>query len=73
MAAILTYIATASAMITASAAVYVAATVRDELVKIGENEQRSKRNRTIFTGEAEHFDGVLERLDRVEDRVGVDN
>jgi hypothetical protein len=68
---IATYIVTACAMITAAAATGCVAYLRNMASTVEKNEDRSVQNSEILTGEPEHIDGVLNRLDRVEDQVGV--
>jgi len=66
-----TYAVTAAAMITAGAATYVAAVARSIYNRVESADERSKQNRRLLTGETVdgeevHYDGILDRLERVE-------
>ncbi|WP_256299908.1 hypothetical protein [Haloarchaeobius salinus] len=68
---VFTYIVTACAMITASAAVAGAGYLRSVKSTVDENEQRSQKNRKLLTGEdAPHYEGLLRRVQRLENRGG---
>lgn len=64
------YIAAVMATLTAGAAGYCAKKARDIARAVEKADRRSQVNRQILTGEAEHLDGVLPRLDELEDEVG---
>ncbi|MFU1780718.1 hypothetical protein ACM16X_04990 [Haloarcula japonica] len=73
VALVQTYAVTAAAMITAAAATYTANAARKVLDQVGENDERSRMNRRLLTGETVdgedvHYDGLLERVDDVEER-----
>jgi len=70
MTALTTYLITACAMITATAAIASASFLYSVIDTVGENERRSKRNWRYLTGEDTHRDGVIPRIDELEDRRG---
>ncbi|WP_435318470.1 hypothetical protein [Haloarchaeobius sp. TZWSO28] len=64
-----TYVVTACAMITASAAVAGAGYLRSMKNSVDENEKRSKANKRLLTGKgAPHYEGVIHKLKRLESR-----
>ncbi|WP_254272195.1 hypothetical protein [Haloarcula marina] len=63
------YVVQAAAIVTAAAATYVAAAVRQVLQQVQANTTRSKRTRQLVTGEDSHLRGVLPRLRLIEERV----
>lgn len=64
---LVSYAVSAGATVTAAAAVYTARCFRDVARTVHANEERSKQNRAILTGSAKHIEGVLPRLDDIED------
>jgi hypothetical protein len=59
----------AGAIVTGAAAVGSYRRLGQLLERVDDNETRSETNRQILVGEREHIDGVLERLQRVEDAI----
>jgi hypothetical protein len=64
-----TYVVTAAAMITASAAVAGAAYLRSIKGLVDEAHERSERNRRYLTGDDAPHPGAMERLRDVEERT----
>ncbi|MFD1645583.1 hypothetical protein [Haloarchaeobius litoreus] len=68
---VFTYVVTACAMVTASAAVAAAGYLRSVKATVEANEQRSRKNHKLLTGEnAPHYEGVIRKVKRLENRGG---
>lgn len=73
VAALSEYAVQASAIATASAAIYCARVARDVHNQVRENTMRSKRNRKYLTGKEDGdetpFEGLFERVEEVRTEV----
>lgn len=65
------YATMTAATVTSAAALYVARVARRVVRRVEDADERSRRNSRLLTGETEdgeavHYDGVLDRLERIE-------
>lgn len=67
--AVLSVIVGACSLLVAWAALYVARRVDQAADRIEAADRRSRENRQIITGDPEHIDGILPRLDDIEREV----
>jgi hypothetical protein len=68
VSAVWTYVVSASAMITAGSAFSAARYLRSIKSKVDANERRSKRNKRLLDGQNTPHDGLVETVDRIENR-----